>query len=567
MLLISNTIQKITGASPEKIKVEHTGSLIHGDYSSNIALILAKENNKSSKEVSEDLVKKLEREIEDGELKGIIEKVESAGPGFINFFICSSHLSQKVLSIPNSSKTLLGKKMLFEYTDPNPFKEFHVGHLMSNAIGESLSRIAEWRGAEIKRANYQGDVGPHVAKAIWGMISLDKEIPKEDDNMKEKVSFLGKAYSIGSKMYEDNKEEIDELNRKIYQKSDEKVNKLYELGRKWSLEAFEEMYKKLDTKFDYYFFESEMAENGILIVKKFLEKGVFEESEGAIIFKGERRDPSLHTRVYITSQGLPTYEAKELALNETKKKIGSWDSSVVITANEQTGVFNVGLEALKEIDSEMARKTKHIAHGMMRLKSGKMSSREGNVITGESLIDSAKEVVLEKMKEGDMNQDEKHKVAENIAVGAIKYSILKQSPGKDIIYDPAIATSFEGDSGPYLQYTYARINSLIQKAKEIGIDTSGSLNREFIEEEKDVVRLVSRFEEIVERAGDNWSPNFIATYAIELASMFNSMYAKLKIVDESDRETSLFRVLISKSVGEVIKSCLWLLGIKAPERM
>jgi arginyl-tRNA synthetase len=446
---------------------------------------------------------------------------------------------------------------MVEYTDPNPFKPFHIGHLMSNAIGESISRLVEFQGAKTVRACYQGDVGLHVAKAIYGMQKV-----KEGSNY---IAYLGDAYVFGAKEYEDDpgaKQEIDQLNKIIFDKSDKKIEEMYKKGREESLKHFELIYKKLGTKFDRYFFESEVAKSGLEIVKDYLTQNVFEVSDGAVVFRGDKH--GLHTRVFINSQGLPTYETKELGLTKLKFKEVNPDTSIVITANEQSDYFKVVLEAMRHIDTNIAERTKHIAHGMLRFADGKMSSRKGNVITGESLISAVEAMVHKKIEERELETFEKNKIAEMVAIGAIKYSVLRQATGGDIIFDFEKSISFEGDSGPYLQYSYVRANSILEKAKKEGIEPARPLVAP--EETTLVERLLSRFPEVVSRAGAEYAPHLIATYLIELASAFNSFYANNQIVNKEDKD-SAYKVAITSAFASVMKNGLWLLGIEAPTKM
>src|SRR3989344_3319710 len=230
-----------------------------------------------------------------------------------------------------------------EYPDPNPFKPFHIGHLMTNAIGESIARILERSGADVSRANYQGDVGLHVARAIYGLLQNEKLQDKTSSNIRQAEN-IGKAYAIGAEVYENDSEakiEIDEINKKIYSKSDKKINQIYDWGFKMTMEAFEDLYKMLGTKFDFYFLESAMTDIGRDIVKDNMDK-VFTESDDAIVFKAEEHDPKLHTRVFITSVGFPTYETKELGLAIEKfKTYPDMDMSIVITAREQMDYMRV----------------------------------------------------------------------------------------------------------------------------------------------------------------------------------------------------------------------------------
>lgn len=428
---------------------------------------------------------------------------------------------------------------------------------MSNAIGESVSRIIEFSGAEVKRANYQGDVGLHTAKAVWGLQQRGSTSLLGDSKI------LGKAYAKGAKAYEEDetaKEEIKEMNKKIYNRSDEKINKLYDNGRKTSLEYFEKIYKKLGTKFDEYFFESETGPVGKKLVEENIGK-VFEESEGAIVFRGEKY--GLHTRVFVNSEGLPTYEAKDLALTKIKKDKFIYDESIVVTANEQKEYYKVVLSAIKQIFPKLAEKSKHIAHGMLRLQDGKMSSRTGDIITGESLIEDVNTKILEKMKNSDI--EDREGTSEKIGIGAIKYSILKQSTGKDIIFDYDKSLSFEGDSGPYLQYARVRANAVLEKAKfeniKINIKT---LKRNTITDDS-LEKLLYRFPEIVQRANTEYEPHYITTYLTELAGAFNSFYAKERIIEEG--EASIYKVALTKAFETTVKNGLWLLGIKVPNKM
>ncbi|MFA6095733.1 MAG: arginine--tRNA ligase, partial [Candidatus Paceibacterota bacterium] len=462
--------------------------------------------------------------------------------------------------------SLKGQKYLVEYTDPNPFKEFHIGHLMSNTIGESLSRLFASQGAKVKRMCYQGDVGPHVAKALWAMKKNADAIPEKTAPLSSRAAFLGRCYAEGSAAYESDpaaKSEIDAINKAIYDESDKALMKLYKRGRKWSLQKFDEIYKVLGTKFDYYVLESEVTHDGIALVEKYLAQGVFEKSDGAIVFHAEKHDPKLHTRVFINSQGLPTYEAKDLGLNTRKWKKIRPDKSIIITANEQSDYFRVMLKALELIAPEANAIAEHISHGMLRFADGKMSSRTGKVLTGESLISDVKNLVMEKLEGRDMKEGEKAEVAEIVAVAAIKYSILKQVTSSDIIYDFDKSISFEGDSGPYLLYAAVRAGSILAKAKKEGIKPKTAP----VPEEVSILeKMLYRFPEVVSRAASERAPHHIATYLIELSSAFNGWYANTQIVSKTDQASS-YKVAVTAAVRTVITNGLSLLGIRVPEKM
>ena len=579
---MKNTLEKLIQEALKKldievkdISLEHPADLKMGDFSTNIAMALAKENKTNPKELAEKLVDEINKTLRSAlfeDLRADLEKIETKN-GFINFYLSQEFFIDSVKEILENknfghNNLFVNKKIMVEYTDPNPFKPFHIGHLMTNAIGESISRIVEFSGAKAIRANYQGDVGPHVAKAIYGLLKFG--MPDENKSIPEKARYIGELYAKGNDAYETDEEakkEIDEINQKVYDRSDKKLNEIYDWGKRVTLEAFEEIYKILGTSFNYYFFESLVAPIGEKIVNENLGK-IFEKSDGAIVFKAEKYDPKLHTRVFINSKGLPTYETKELGLSKMKFEKENPDISIVITANEQGEYMKVVGKALEMIDPAYASKMRHITHGMMRLASGKMSSRKGNVVTGESLLLESCEQILGKIKDRNFTEEEKKQTSEEVGVAALKYSILKQNIGGDIIYDAEKSISFEGDSGPYLQYSYARANSIVEKAKIENI-LPGFLfsdDKSFLLPLSEVERLLYRFPEVVERAAKEFEPHYIANYLIDLARAFNTYYGNTKIVDKDD-SASPYKIALTLAFSIVTRNGLYLLGIKAPERM
>jgi arginyl-tRNA synthetase len=505
--------------------VERPGDMAHGDYSTNAALAASKILKKNPKQIAQDIAAQLE-----GKINGV-KKVEVAGAGFINFTLAGNAIKDIVHEAHAASwghNTLYqGKKVMVEYTDPNPFKEFHIGHLMSNAIGESIARLFEFAGADVVRANYQGDLGVHVAKAIWG-------------KQKNPQLSWGEAYVFGSNEYDNNKEEIDTLNKTIYEKSDDAVNALYDSGRAESLAHFEKIYKVLGTKFDRYFFESETGPLGLAIVQAHPE--VFVQSEGATIFAGE--EYGLHTRVFINSKGLPTYEAKELGLCELKQEVGHFDMSLTVTANEIRDYFTVVRKAAEMVFPNLEGRMLARFHGFMKLTTGKMSSRTGNVITGESLL-------------ADLTDAARGR--EDVAVGAVKYTVLKSGSSKDIVFDPEKSLSLEGDSGPYIQYALVRTRSLLRNAAEATVvdpTPSGATSLE---------RLIVHFPEVVHRAAQELEPHHVVTYLTELASAFNSWYAQERLIVDGTITTRALAV--TKAIENTLAQGLQVLGIPTPEEM
>jgi arginyl-tRNA synthetase len=277
------------------------------------------------------------------------------------------------------------------------------------------------------------------------------------------------------------------------------------------------------------------------VVEENLDK-VFESSDGAVVFKGAEEE-GLHTRVFINSDGLPTYEAKELGLAKIKFDEFPYDQSIVVTGNEIQAYFKVLLKAMSLVFPDLAAKTKHVAHGMLRLPTGKMSSRTGDVITAEFLL-------AEAMKA-------REDVTEPIAVAAIKYSILKQAPGRDIIFDLEKSLSFLGDSGPYLQYTAVRAQAIISKAPNLMAELAG-------EEPTAAEKLLIRFPDLAAFAAQELAPNYIVTYLLELASAFNAYYAQNRIIGSGAEN---YRLALTAAVAQVLKNGLELLGIQTPDKM
>ncbi|KKS20767.1 MAG: Arginine-tRNA ligase [candidate division WWE3 bacterium GW2011_GWC1_41_7] len=603
----------------EKLTIERPANENHGDYSTNVALELASEVKQKPLEIAKNVSYKLTQYNLTFEKHGkehkIFERIEAAPPGFINLELSSEWLHYVLYLILGTAdnygvydkSSYKGKNVIVEYTDPNPFKVFHIGHLMSNSIGESISRLVEFNGANLKRANYQGDVGLHVAKAIWGLIHLMNEDGLEVGNLAgkpltERIDYLGRGYARGAAFFNDDEsaqQEIRQINSIVYVVAQEhmaetgswkplvdykkslgdvdasgalytRVKEVYTTGRGWSLEYFETVYKRLGTHFDLYYFESMAGEFGYELVSEWLGKGVFEKSDNAVVFRGDNY--GLHTRVFVNSVNLPTYEAKDLGLALLKNRDFPYDISIIITAEEVAEYFKVVLKALSLIDPDLGARTLHIPHGMMKLTSGKMSSRTGDVIAGDLLLNNVRDVVLEKMESQEYRvpQENVKEIADKIAIAALKYSILKQNLGRDIIYDKEKSISLSGDTGPYLQYTYARTCSVLEKSDYsfnpdhfvLEID---KLNAPHHLEEA-VLRQLHVFPEDVATASEELAPHVICHYLLHLAQAYNTLYVELPILTA---ETSLRkkRLYITKSVNQVLKTGLHLLGIATIERM
>ena len=576
--------------SQEDILVEPTSSIDKGDYTTNIAMRLASKNKQNPNEIAQAIKNSIECGYE-------IEKVEVAGPGFINFFLSDRYLLTQIKQIlDQGAKQYLqsdiknDKKVLIEYTDANPFKVLHIGHLYTNTVGESFSRLQEIIGANVKRANYQGDIGLHVAKTMWGIEKLLKEKNQDFKDIEElelykKVEFLGEAYMTGAEYYDDIQdkdaiEEIKNINYYLFQKITPSIPKKdfkalegsdmeqwYRKGRMWCLDYFETIYKALGTHFDYYFFESEVGEIGYEMVKENIGE-IFKEDDGAVIYEGDS-EKGLHTRVFITQSGLPTYEAKELGLAKAKSEKGKWDESIIITDKSQGPYFKVVSDVLSTLMTEYAKAFKHIAHGVVALPGmKKMSSRKGEVVSAEELIGLTQKAVKKLMIESQkgLDEDEIEKNSKIIAIASIKYAFLRVGVGKNLVFDINKDIQFEGDTGPYLLYVYTRAKSIIDDSDDqlnSSVCIGGCLSNV---NTKVLVRKISKTRGVVLSSSLGYSPSTLCTYLFELGQSFNSFYNEVNVLNAPEEERQLLLAIV-ECTAQIMKEGLELLGIKTVSSM
>jgi arginyl-tRNA synthetase len=524
-----------------------------GDFSSNVAMKLSKELGKNPREIAEALVETLTKNIE------LVSKVSIAGPGFINFSINDSALYD--LAATDIDKIYTGQTVLAEYSDPNPFKPLHAGHLYTTLVGDVIARLVEKGGAKTIRINYGGDVGRHVAISMWSIVKFfGGEFPEKLSEIPEdeRPIWLGQRYVEGNTAFEESdehKSEIIELNKKVYEihsknDHDSDFAKIYWTCREWSYQAFKELYKQLEVHpFDRFIPESEVVDLGVKTINEQLEKGVYKKSNGAVIFSGEEH--GLHDRVFINSENLPTYEAKEVGLLLTKWKDYHFDKSVIITANEIDQYMKVVLKSVEQYEPELANRTLHITHGMVKLEGGvKMSSRKGNVITAQDIIDSANQAANESRSETNRQT----------VLAAIKYALVKNRVGGDVIYNPVESIALEGNSGPYLQYAHARARSILVKSNI----SDGVIDDDLLKDERSLLRKISEYNEIINKSIIELSPHLICNYLYELAQVFNRFYESNRVIGD-DRE--LTRIKLVEMYADKLKSGLELLGINAPDKM
>ncbi|MHB8710358.1 MAG: arginine--tRNA ligase [Minisyncoccota bacterium] len=540
---VSEALTQI-GAGDTTFVVERPSDLTHGDYATNAALAAAKSLNRNPRELADELARYLTETL--GE---VVSHVSVAGPGFINITLSRDAIAFAVAEADaQGSEWGKGtaeskKRVIVEYSNPNAFKEMHIGHLVGTVVGEAVSRLVENAGATVARDTFGGDIGPNVAKTLWQLKESGITDPVNS-------SIIGVAYIGGSAVYEGDpqkKAEIDALNQEIYAGTDRELMELWRKGRDISMEEFRRIWKLLGTKFDFEFFDSDTTETALRVVQDGFNKKIFEKSDGAIIYNGEEK--GVHTMVFITSHNTPTYEAKDIGLAFLKEERWPSDKIIIISGNEQTGRFKTVLAALVDIAPLVAAKTEHVATGFLKLASGKMSSREGNVITAADFIRSVIEQAREK------NADPL--IAEQVAVGAIKYMILRQSPGSDIIFDPEKSLSLEGDSGPYLQYALVRARKILTYA-------GGEAGTEVPPAPYAIERLILHYPEVAARAAREFAPNLLVNYLTELAGEWNAFYASEQVLGSSEEA---YKQRIARAFANTMTNGLTLLGIPAPEKM
>ena len=525
-----------------------------------------KNTRKSPVDTAIELGEKISRIGLDG-----VSRVEVSGP-YINFFVDRTFLAETVLDEiltqgPAYGRHALGKQecVLVEYGCPNPLKAFHLGHVKNLITGESLARVLGNFGYDVKRVNYQGDVGMHVAKSLWGIFNQKSVFDTlETAPVNERVAFLGKAYVAGATHFEKGDEEKNEVvafNRKVYTK-DEGIKDVYNKAVQWSLAYFDEIYRKFDVSFDALYFESDMYERGVQIVEEGADKNIFTRSNGAVIFAGSMH--GLHDRVFINSEGFPTYEAKDLALAEHHFADFSPNKIIHVVGKEQTEYFKVVFKAMEKTLPASRGREVHLPGGFLQLKGDKkMSSRKGSVITGDTLIAKTKMAVAGVMSDAEVKN--KSLVVDLVTMAAIKYTTLKSDITKDVAFDIDDAVRLHGESGPYLLYIGARITSILKKSESGGL-FDVQISQPITDEEKRLLLLLGSFPDITEKAAENFDPSYIARYLFEMAQAFNTFYAACPVL-QAEEEQKKFRLVLLQAVHQVLKNGLYLLGITLVEEM
>jgi arginyl-tRNA synthetase len=525
-----------------------------GDFATNIAMQLAGSLRKNPRDIAMQITTELQK-------SSLFSAVNIAGPGFINMTISDERLLTMLVEPLTTS--LHGQKIIVEYSDPNPFKPLHAGHLYTTLVGDVIARLVEHAGAQTIRLNYGGDVGLHVGKTMWAILQyFDNE---DVDSLKkipatEMGQWMGQRYAEGHIAYEENeqtRQAIKTINKKVYKVHADNDHKstfaqIYWYVRDISYILFKELYQRLGVKeFDRFIPESEVTRLGHDTILEQKENGIFESSDGAIIFDGEKH--GLHKRVFVSSEGLPTYEAKDVGLSLTKWNDYHYDQSIIITANEQMQYMQVVLKAIEQFAPDPAQRTHHLTHGLLKMQGGiKMSSRKGNVLMASDILDAAD---LAGRESGQASQPE-------IVLGAIKYAFVKNRIGSDIVYNPEESAATEGNSGPYLQYAHARAMSILRKI-HVPYEHIESV-QQLDKDERSLLRKLTEYNDVVTLSTRELAPHHICTYLYELAQNFNRFYESNRVV--GDERQDLRSKLLRHYTG-TLKSGLDLLGIHAPEKM
>lgn len=513
------------------------------DFATNVAMKLAGLLHKNPHEIAETLTHKLQ-------LPNVTTAI--AGPGFINFMLSDAYFIQNLTEISQdfakniSCSAYADQVVVTEFSDPNPFKVLHIGHLYTSIMGESISRLIEYAGGTVHRVNFGGDVGLHVAKTLFSL---------EQKNLQDfTIEDIANCYVEGTRAYEEDdsaKLAITKLNKEIYQISQQnlhssKLAQDYWRGRELSYQYFDDFYARLGVHFEKYYPESSVASKGLEIVTSHPE--VYTKSDGALVFHGENY--GLHTRVFVNREGLPTYESKDVGLLFAKDTDYHFDQSIVITGNDIIDYMKVVLKSVEQYAPELVRKTLHITHGNVRLPGNqKMSSRKGNFIKAVDILN-------------EVESKTNHKL---IADAAIKYSLLKYKIGDNIEFNIDDSISLTGNSGPYLQYSAVRAKKILANLTNPTSPAPRTTDTNFLTTaERNLIKKFLTYRETLAQAVTNLSPHLIANYLFDLAQTFSRFYETCRVKgDPHEAERSIEVALFVK----IISHGLDLLGVSIPEEM
>lgn len=526
-------------ASPELTRPEPQ----FGDYTSNVALKLAKAVGDNPRRIAERIAEKL---AETGEY----ESVEVAGPGFVNIRLNDDALL--ALTKKEPLPTRAGETIVIETNNPNPFKAMHIGHAFNAILGDTVANLLALSGAKVYRVSYHGDVGLHVGKSMYSLLRYaDGDVSKiESVPENERNSFMSRMYAEGSKAYkedEEAKQEINQLAEQSFAPDDALYAQIYELCKTWSFEQIDRTVKRLgNLPTERRFLESDADHRGVEIVKKNV-PDVFQESDGALIFKGSEHGS--FDNAFVAGSGRGLYAARDLGLMQLKNEYFHPTHSYIVTAEEQRDYFKGVIAAAGMVWPDQKDVTVNISTGTVKLSTGKMSSRDGDVVEISWLFDQFAEAINQRGGEP----------TDAIVAGALRYQFLKVKIGSDVVFDVNEAVSLTGNTGSYLQYAHARARRILEKT-----EATFTIPTEVRPEDRVLVRKLGEYHEIIRLAMTQLEPHHICNYLFELAQEFNRYYEKNQVIGGEHEQHRLGLVAL---YADTLSAGLMVLGIHAPDKM
>ena len=476
--------------------------------------------------------------------------------------------------------------VMIEYSSPNTNKPLHLGHVRNNLLGWSLAQIMEANGNKVVKTNIVNDRGIHICKSMlawmkWGNGETPESSGKKGDHL------IGDYYVAFDKHYRDEIKELvaqgmDEEKAKQeaplikeahemlvkWEQNDPEVRALWEKMNSWVYAGFDETYKKMGVSFDKIYYESQTYLKGKAKVEEGLAKGLFERHDDNSVW-ADLTNEGLDQKLLLRSDGTSVYMTQDIGTAEMRFQDFPIDKMIYVVGNEQNYHFQVLSILLDRLGFKWGKELTHFSYGMVELPNGKMKSREGTVVDADDLmqlmVEDAYKTSMELGKFDDMTEEERREIARIVGMGALKYFILKVDARKNMLFNPEESIDFNGNTGPFIQYTYARIRSILRKAgNEV---QSSTFNIQLNEKEVELIQKMNEFGAAVEQAGKDYSPSGIANYCYELTKVFNQFYHDYSILNEPDEQKKLFRLVLAKNVAKIIKNAMSLLGIEVPERM
>lgn len=523
---------------------------------------LAREFRKDPKSIASDISKKAKE-------GGLIREVMQAGP-YVNFFADWSKVGQKSVEAILKDKTYgaskpTGKVVLVEFPGPNTNKPLHLGHMRNMALGESVSRLLSNAGHDVKRVNINNDRGVHICKSMlayqkWGNGQTPEKAGKKPDH------FVGDFYVMYEKKKNESLEnEVKELLLK-WEAGDKETIGLWKRMNKWALDGFKETYSRFGVKHDKEYYESETYQGGKEMVMNGLASGTFyRDDTGAVMFNLDKY--GLGQKVLLRSDGTAVYMTQDIYTARKRHEDFGFDRMVYVVANEQDYHFQVLFQVLDILGFKFAKDCYHLSYGMVNLPSGRMKSREGTVVDADDLISEMEALARKEISSRDksIKKAELDRRASQIAMGAIKYYLLKNDAVKSMMFNPEESISFEGNTGPYIQYSHARIASIFRKAGKVPAKFDISLLKEG--KERALMKLLLEFPKAAEDAARDYKPHYMATFAYSLAAAFNDFYESCRVLQAETPQLKAARLALCKATQLVLEKALSLLGIEAPEKM